>query len=50
LTKNTNNSNNSDYIEYYMLNAWWGNDWITMAFCNLCGVLLILKLLETSTN
>jgi len=33
------NSKNSDYIEYYMLNAWWGNDWITIAFCYLCRVL-----------
>ena len=32
-------SNNSDYIEYYMLNAWWGNDWIIIAFCCICGVL-----------
>ena len=22
-----------------MLNAWWGNDWITIAFCCMCGVL-----------
>ena len=39
MSENTNNSNNSDYIEYYMLNAWWGNDWITVAFCCMCGIL-----------
>ncbi len=33
------NSNNSDYIDYFMVNAWWGNDWITIAFCSMCGVL-----------
>ena len=38
MSENTNNSNNSDYIEYYMLNAWWGQDWIHIAFCNLCGI------------
>ena len=21
-----------------MLNAWWGQDWIHIAFCNLCGI------------
>lgn len=21
-----------------MLNAWWGNDWITIAFCCMCGI------------
>ncbi len=39
MSENTNNSNNSDYIEYYMLNAWWGNDWVTIAFCCICGIL-----------
>jgi hypothetical protein len=39
MTENTNNSNYSEYIDYYMLNAWWGNDWIPIAFCCMCGVL-----------
>ena len=21
-----------------MLNAWWGNDWVTIAFCCMCGI------------
>ncbi|HEX6671311.1 MAG TPA: hypothetical protein VF084_03690 [Nitrososphaeraceae archaeon] len=50
MTKNTNNSNYFDYIEYYMLNAWWGNDWITIAFCNLCGVLFDPETTGNSTN
>lgn len=34
-----NNTDNSYYIEYYMLNAWWGNDWVAIAFCGRCGTL-----------
>jgi hypothetical protein len=34
-----NNSNNPDYIEYYMLHASkWSNDWITIGFCCMCGI------------
>ncbi len=33
-----NKPNDSDYIEYYMLNTWWGQDWITSAFCCMCGI------------
>jgi hypothetical protein len=32
-------TDNSNYIEYYMLNAWWGNDWITVCYCRNCGIL-----------
>ena len=39
MSENTNNnSNNSDFIDYYMVNAWWGQDWIHIAFCHLCGI------------
>jgi hypothetical protein len=35
-----NNNNNPDYIEYYLLNAWWGEDcWITACYCRSCGIL-----------
>ena len=39
----TDNSNNDDYIDYFMVNAWWGNDWITMAFCRMCGITFNLE-------
>jgi hypothetical protein len=35
----TNNNNNPDQIEYYLLNAWWGNDWVTACYCRSCGIL-----------
>jgi hypothetical protein len=32
------NRNDSNYIEYYMLNAWWVNDWISTCFCRMSGM------------
>ena len=32
-----NKPDNIDYVEYYMLNAWWGQDWLHCAFCCMCG-------------
>ena len=39
MTENTDNNNNSNYIEYYMLNSWWGNEFITSCYCSMCGVI-----------
>ena len=31
------NSNNPYYREYYLRNAWWGNDWVHSVYCGMCG-------------
>ncbi len=37
MTSGTDNSNNPDYREYYLLNTWWGNDWNSAIYCGMCG-------------
>ena len=37
MSAETDNSNNPDYREYYLRNAWWGNDWNCVIYCGMCG-------------
>ncbi|MGH9980870.1 MAG: hypothetical protein ACRD6U_04865 [Nitrososphaeraceae archaeon] len=39
MSESTDNSKNPDYREYYLLNAWWGNDWVPMCYCSHCGLM-----------